>query len=65
MRNWKTTIGGMLTLAGLAGKILTHGFDPMADWPLLTAGLGLIAARDHNNHATVQADDMHRRAVDR
>lgn len=53
MKSWKTTFTGVLTIviaAGTAAKLLLAGGQP--DWTstiaAVTAGLGLICARDNN-----------------
>lgn len=53
MKSWKTTLTGVLTViiaAGTAIKLLLTGGQP--DWTAtiaaITAGLGLIAARDNS-----------------
>lgn len=52
-RNWKTTLAGILslviTVANAAQAILGGGHvDPAQALTGLTAGLGLILAKDHN-----------------
>ena len=64
-RNWKTTFLGVAGLISLVAKIFAAGFDPTTDVTAGMTALGLIAARDHNNHATIQSDDAHRRLQDR
>jgi len=53
--NWKTTAGGAASALGGAADFLTQlstgHWDParlMADWTAVTAGIGLIFAKDQN-----------------
>lgn len=54
MRNWKTTLAGLLVAIATAGPMLgvpSVVTDPAAK---MAAAFGLMAARDHDNHATDQ-----------
>lgn len=48
--NWKTTLAGILTLAGLVFTCINNGgqlLDCVIDsWPIVFAGGGLLFARD-------------------
>ena len=53
LTNWKTTAGGVGAILGALADIaisLSHGNVPnvTADFAAITAGLGLIAAKDGN-----------------
>lgn len=48
MKNWKTSLSGILALLTLGFKIYSHGFDPSSDIPIAAAGIGLITAKDKN-----------------
>jgi hypothetical protein len=48
MRNLKTTIAGILIIAGVIGKFLSDGDLGLSEFTTLTAGIGLIVAKDHN-----------------
>jgi len=58
MKNWKTTISGVLTIVvtlATAGLALLHG-QPVNATVLIagiTSGVGLIAAKDASTHSTV------------
>ena len=48
--NWKTTVLGILTLLGTAAQIWAHPSGVNANTiAQVAAGVGLIAAKDHNN----------------
>ena len=49
MRNWKTTLAGAAALLSVVAKIVVSGsIDWATDGPAILAGIGLIAAKDHN-----------------
>jgi hypothetical protein len=48
MKSWKTTIGGILTLAATVFNIATTGAIGPQDVAAITGGIGLIFAKDHN-----------------
>jgi hypothetical protein len=48
MKNWKTTGLGAVTLLYVIVKAIINGGLDATDLPLLTTGMGLIAAKDSN-----------------
>ena len=48
MRNWKTTLAGVLAALGVAAKLLTGGPLGAEDLGVLAAAVGLLVAKDHN-----------------
>lgn len=50
LTNWKTTAAGVLMiLTGIAGLLgIKGGADPVTAWGMITAGFGLIFAKDGN-----------------
>ncbi|OFW99441.1 MAG: hypothetical protein A3E78_04265 [Alphaproteobacteria bacterium RIFCSPHIGHO2_12_FULL_63_12] len=63
MRNWKTTLAGIGAILAVIAKIIVQvtGGQPVdldaTDVGLLSAGVGGVAARDHNRGAVA---DEHR-----
>lgn len=49
--NWKTTAAGIGALLLIVGKLLQGGSLEERDFGAVIAAVGLIAARDHDNHA--------------
>lgn len=49
MKNWKTTLMGILTLAGVVGKVgASGGAINVEDLALVSTGIGLILSKDYN-----------------
>lgn len=49
MRNWKTTIAGVMALLAVASNAYTKGhLDFATDGPAIMAAIGLLVAKDHN-----------------
>lgn len=48
MRNWKTTLAGILAILGVAVKIASTGQGDASDLAAFLAGVGLLMAKDHN-----------------
>ena len=48
MKNWKTTVLGIMTLLLTGFKIYTNGGLQSEDMPSIAAGIGLITAKDSN-----------------
>lgn len=55
LANWKTTLAGVAAILGALAdathQLSTGSVDPthlMADWTALSAGIGLILAKDSN-----------------
>lgn len=52
--NWKTSASGLGTLLIAVGDIMAHGWQAnwQVDIPAIAAGIGLLAAKDHNVSGT-------------
>jgi hypothetical protein len=48
IENWKTTIVGVATVAGVVAKWVQAGQVDFNDIPVILAGFGLVAAKDAN-----------------
>ena len=50
VRNWKTSVGGLLAALGAAGILSTAGLNPQFDKVLMTAGVAVLglAGKDHD-----------------
>lgn len=48
MRNWKTTLAGIVAIIGAIAKMLNAGAVATEDIVAVVTGIGLIAAKDFN-----------------
>jgi hypothetical protein len=48
MKNWKTTLAGIVTAAGAVAGALTGHISWIEASTIIVGGLGLIGAKDHN-----------------